>query len=276
MQLRFAKMHGLGNDFVVVDRITQKVDLSATQIRRLADRKRGIGFDQLLIVDVPENPSADFRYQIFNADGSEVGQCGNGARCFARYVRRRKLTGKDSILVETASGMLRMGLLKGDLVRVDMGPPILEPAQVPFVAAHRATSYRLQTETDTVSVSVLSMGNPHAVMLCQDIDTAPVAALGPEIEGHERFPERVNVGFMQVLDRGHVRLRVFERGVGETSACGSGACAAVVAGRLLRLLDESVEVELPGGKLTIEWEGGEHPVFMTGSATYVFEGKLEL
>lgn len=276
MQLRFAKMHGLGNDFMVIDRMNQNVDLSAGQIRQLANRKLGIGFDQLLLVDIPENPEVDFRYRIFNADGSEAGQCGNGARCFARYVRSRRLTGKQSISVETSSGVLRMDLLANNEVRVDMGPPILEPENIPFIAPCRATSYRLRTHSGDVSISAVSMGNPHAVMLCQNVDTAQIQELGAEIESHQRFPERVNVGFMQVIDRSHARLRVYERGVGETAACGTGACAAMVAGRQLRLLDTSVEVQLPGGSLKIEWEGGDHPVFMTGPATHVFEGKLEL
>lgn len=276
MQLRFAKMHGLGNDFVVFDRMSQNVELSGDQIRALADRKRGIGFDQLLVVDIPECPGVDFRYRIYNADGSEAGQCGNGARCFARYVRRKKLTGKQSISVETSSGIVRMDLLENDQVRVDMGPPILEPDRIPFLAPHRATSYRLQTRLGQVSISAVSMGNPHAVMLCQDLESARVQELGAEIEQHERFPERVNVGFLQVLNRSTAKLRVYERGVGETAACGTGACAAMVAGRQLRLLDSAAELQLPGGNLKIEWAGGDQPVFMTGPATHVFEGKLDL
>lgn len=276
MQLRFSKMHGLGNDFVIVDLISQRAELGPEQIRMLGDRHRGVGFDQLLLVEPPGNPDVDFRYRIFNADGSEAGQCGNGARCFASFVRARRLTGKDRIAVETCSGRLEMEMLGPDSVRVNMGEPVLDPAALPFEAPEQAITYELETSRGGVEIGAVSMGNPHAVLLTDSVRDAPVNELGPEIEQHARFPERTNVGFMEILDRGRVRLRVHERGVGETSACGTGACAAVVVGRLRDMLDEEVEVQLPGGNLTVRWKGPGSDLFKTGPATHVFEGRINL
>lgn len=276
MTLRFTKMHGLGNDFVVIDAIRQPAILSPAQIRFVADRRRGIGCDQLLLVERAQTGNADFRYRIFNADGSEVGQCGNGARCFARFVHEEGLTVKDCVVVETASGLLTLNLLADDQVRVNMGIPALEPADIPFEASQRAVSYPLQVGDKSLWISAVSMGNPHAVLLVEDVDNAPVASLGPLIERHPRFPQRVNAGFMQVLDRTQIRLRVFERGAGETTACGSGACAAVVAGRLQGLLEAQVRVTLPGGELVVSWAGEDSPVYLTGPATRVYEGQIEL
>ncbi len=275
MKLRFAKMHGLGNDFVVIDAIRQQVDLTPDQVRRLADRRRGIGCDQLLLVERPRTPAAEFRYRIFNADGGEVEQCGNGARCFARFVHDQGLTRSTHIPVETAAGLIELELLDDGQVRVDMGPPRFEPEQIPFVAAAPAPSHPLEVDGHRIEVGVVSMGNPHAVLQVDDLDQAPVATLGPAIQAHPRFPRGVNVGFMQRLDRGHIRLRVYERGAGETAACGTGACAAVVVGRRQGLLDEEVQVRLPGGDLVISWNGDDAPVWMTGPAILVFEGQIE-
>ncbi len=275
MQVAFTKMHGLGNDFVVFDAITQPIALSPAQVRRLADRRRGVGCDQVLLVERAHG-AADFRYRIFNADGNEVEQCGNGARCFARFVREHGLSAKDEIAVETLGGVIYPRIEADGQVTVNMGVPRLEPQAVPFEAPARQTVYDLAVGDRLVQVSVLSLGNPHAVQLVADVDQAPVATLGPLIEHHARFPQRVNAGFMQVLDRAHVRLRVYERGVGETLACGTGACAAVVAGRLRGLLDARVAVQLPGGVLHVAWAGEGEPVWMTGPATTVFEGRIDL
>lgn len=276
MRLRFTKMHGLGNDFVVIDGISQKVRLSPERIRQLADRHFGIGCDQLLIVEAPEHPDIDFRYRIFNADGGEVENCGNGARCFARFVRDRKLTGKRTIRVETAAGVLTLHVTDDEQVTVDMGVPILNPADIPFSAEAEAVVYKLEVNQQDIEISAVSMGNPHAVTLVDDVTTAPVATLGPMIESHPRFARRVNAGFMQVLGRDAINLRVYERGAGETLACGTGACAAVVAGHLRGLLERKVSVNLPGGTLTIEWQGPGHPVLMTGPAVQVFHGQIRL
>lgn len=276
MRLEFTKMHGLGNDFMVIDLVTQRVRLTSEQVRTLADRHFGIGFDQLLIVEPPEHPEVDFRYRIFNADGSEVSQCGNGARCFARFVRERRLSRKDRLRVETASGIIELRIDGQGWVSVDMGVPRLVPTEIPFRAEAQATTYAVAVGGETVELCAVSMGNPHAVLLVDDVDTAPVERLGPLLERHERFPERVNVGFLQVVDRQNVRLRVYERGTGETLACGTGACAAVVAGRLRGLLDAEVRVTLPGGELDIRWGGEGQPVLMTGPATRVFDGVVRL
>jgi len=276
MLLRFTKMHGLGNDFVVLDLITQSVRLDATLIRFLADRHRGIGCDQVLVVEPPTDPDMDFRYRIFNQDGSEAQQCGNGARCVAKFIRDRRLSAKRRLRIETLGGPISMSCGKGNVVTVSMGVPRLAPQEIPFTAARRATVYTLEACGQPVEISAVSMGNPHAVLVVDDVETAPVATLGPALEQHPDFPERTNVGFMQVLDRGEVRLRVFERGAGETMACGSGACAAVVAGRIRGLLDERVRVHLPGGFLQVEWRGEGDPLMMTGPATTVFEGQIAL
>ncbi|WP_372986470.1 diaminopimelate epimerase [Marinobacter sp.] len=274
--LRFTKMHGLGNDFMVVDAISQPFRLRPEMIRELADRNFGIGFDQLLVVEPPGLPDVDFRYRIFNADGSEVEQCGNGARCFARFVRDQRLTNKKVIRVQTAGGVIELRIGKDGMVMVNMGVPELNPPAIPFAADRRKEVYTVDVDGQTVELSAVSMGNPHGVLVVDDVDTAPVETLGPLLERHPRFPARANIGFLQILDRGHARLRVFERGSGETLACGSGACAAVVAGNIRGLLDQRVELELRGGKLVIEWQGEGAPVMMEGPATTVFEGQLRL
>lgn len=272
--LRFTKMHGLGNDFMVVDAITQPVQLSTEQIRRMGDRRLGVGFDQLLMVEPPDRPDVDFRYRIFNADGGEVEQCGNGARCFARFVHDQRLTRKNQVRVQTAGGLMTLEITRRNRVRVDMGIPELAPAAIPFAADEQAIVYPVEVDGRMMELSAVSMGNPHAVLVVDSVTDDMVATLGPLIEGHSRFPARANVGFMQVLSPQRVRLRVYERGVGETRACGSGACAAVVAGRLRGLLDERVQVELLGGELTIAWPGDGSPVTMEGPATRVFEGRI--
>ena len=274
MTLRFTKMQGLGNDFIVIDAIHQPVVLDPERIRRLADRRFGVGCDQLLLVEPPRLPATDFHYRIFNADGSEVEQCGNGARCFARFVRDQGLTDQDEIAVGTAAGPIRLYLEQGQ-VRVNMGVPVLTPVEIPFVADDQASSYLLEVGGRTLTIGAVSMGNPHAVLLVDDVDTAPIAELGPAIESHPRFPRRVNAGFMQVLSPDHVRLRVYERGAGETLACGTGACAAVVSGNLRGLLGPRVRVGLPGGELVIEWSGAGEVVWMTGPAERVFEGVID-
>ena len=276
--LHFTKMHGLGNDFMVLDGIRQALPedgppLPVTSLQRLADRHFGVGFDQLLVVQ-PARGDADFRYRIFNADGSEVGQCGNGARCFARFVHDEGLTDKHAIRVETASGEMTLSLTDDGLVTVDMGAPRWQPAEIPLHAKAEADSYFIVAGKQAWDVSAVSLGNPHCVQLVENVDTAPVAEVGPILESHPDFPERVNVGFMQVVDRRHIRLRVFERGSGETLACGSGACAAVVCGQRRGLLDETVTVSLPGGELRIHYPG-HGGVLMTGPASRVYDGELD-
>ena len=275
-EFHFTKMHGLGNDFVVLDGINQRVDLSTAQIRHIADRHLGVGCDQLLLVEAYDGADAEFRYRIFNADGSEVEQCGNGARCFARFVYDQGLTRNTTIPVVTASGRIVLQIQPDGQVTVDMGVPVLEPAQIPFISAQRQTLYTLEANTTSVALAAVSMGNPHAVLQVPDVESAPVPTLGAALESHQAFPKRVNVGFMQVVGRDHIRLRVFERGCGETQACGTGACAAVVAGRLQGLLDEQVTVSLPGGDLQIRWQGEGQPVRMTGPTATVFRGTLRL
>lgn len=276
MMLKFTKMHGAGNDFVVFDAINQHVNLSTAQICAIADRHVGVGCDQLLLVEKSTLPEADFRYRIFNADGGEVEQCGNGARCFVRFVVDKKLTEKTEILVETKSGLIRPRLESDGRVTVNMGAPRFEPADIPFVAEARALTYPLEVDRQTLTISALSMGNPHAVQVVEDVERAPVPSQGPLIEHHPRFPQRVNAGYMQVIDRSHIKLRVFERGAGETLACGTGACAAVVAGIARGLLDARADVQTRGGVLTIEWQGEGQPVMMTGPAVSVFEGSIQL
>ncbi len=276
MLLKFTKMHGAGNDFVVVDLISQHCRLRPRDIRKLADRRFGVGCDQVLVVEPPGSPDVDFRYRIYNADGGEVEQCGNGARCFARFVREKKLTGKRVISVETAAGVIELRVLGRSEVQVDMGAPIFEPALIPFSAAEQAPSYGLDIDGVNYEIGALSMGNPHAVMRVNDVDDAPVATLGPLIESHPGFPRRVNAGFMQVVSDSSIRLRVYERGVGETLACGTGACAAVVYGRLQGWLSETVTVHLPGGKLSVSWSGEGQPVMMTGPTAVVFEGSIKI
>ncbi|MFS2222534.1 diaminopimelate epimerase [Pantoea sp. B65] len=274
--MQFSKMHGLGNDFMVVDAVTQNVYFSPELIRRLADRHLGIGFDQLLIVEPPYDPDLDFHYRIFNADGSEVAQCGNGARCFARFVRLKGLTNKNDINVSTQTGRMVLSVTSDDLVRVNMGEPNFEPQQVPFRANKAENLYLMRVAEQTVMCGVVSMGNPHCVIQVENVKTAAVETLGPVLESHERFPERVNVGFMEVVNPEHIRLRVYERGAGETQACGSGACAAVAVGIQQGKLAEKVRVDLPGGTLHIAWKGPGHPLFMTGPATHVYDGFIHL
>ena len=276
MRIRFTKMQGLGNDFVVLDAINQDIVLDARAVRRLADRRFGIGCDQVLVIERPRTPDTDFTYRIFNADGNEVEHCGNGARCFLRFVRDAGLTTKREIRVQTLAGIIVPRLEEDGQVTVDMGVPVFEPARIPFLAEARADTYALEVEGDSVTISALSMGNPHAVQVVADVDAAPVLTQGPRIEHHPRFPQRVNAGYMQVLDAGHIRLRVYERGAGETLACGTGACAAVVAGIQRGLLRGPVQVDTRGGALRIAWEGEGRPVVMTGPAETVFEGEIDL
>ncbi len=276
MAIEFTKMHGLGNDFVVIDAINQAVRLDREQIRRIADRHFGVGCDQLLLVERPRTPEVQFHYRIFNADGGEVEQCGNGARCFARFVREQGLTDRDEIDVGTAKGPIRLHLEADGQVRVDMGPPRLAPADIPFDAAAPAPLYQLERDGEKLEFGALSMGNPHAVFLVGDVAAAPVGMLGPWLQAHPAFPASVNVGFMAVRDRRDIDLRVYERGAGETLACGTGACAAVVSGRLRGLLDPVVRVRLPGGELVISWLGNDQTVWMTGPAERVFDGRLSL
>jgi diaminopimelate epimerase len=276
MRLKFTKMQGAGNDFAVIDATRAPVQLDAAAIRRLADRHFGIGFDQMLVVEPARSPQTDFFYRIFNADGGEVGQCGNGARCFVRYVHDRGLSAKTAIRVETRSGIIEPRLESDGRVTVNMGVPEFEPARIPLVASARARSYALDLADGTVEVFALSMGNPHAVQVVADVESAPVATQGPQIERHARFPERVNAGYMQVAGRHEIHLRVFERGAGETLACGTGACAAVVSGISAGLLDTPVRVHTRGGDLEIAWKGEGEPVWMTGPAQSVFEGEIEV
>ena len=276
MKLRFTKMQGAGNDFVVLDGVSQRVALTPAQLRRLADRHFGVGCDQILLVEPPRAAGTDFRYRIFNADGGEVEQCGNGARCFVRFVRERGLTAKSDIRVETAAGIIAPRLEADGEVTVNMGAPVFEAKRIPFLTDSDALVQPLEVGGATVEISAVSMGNPHAVQVVADVDAAPVPTQGPLIERHARFPQRVNAGYMQVLDRGRIRLRVYERGAGETLACGTGACAAVAVGIRRGLLDRSVRVSTRGGDLTIRWEGGDNPVWMTGPAVAVFEGEIEI
>ncbi|MCL7941341.1 diaminopimelate epimerase [Halomonas sp. ATCH28] len=276
MLLHFTKMQGLGNDFMVVDLVTQRAHLTDDQIRRLADRRFGIGFDQLLVVEPPRDPEMDFRYRIYNADGSEVENCGNGARCFARFVRDQRLTHKREIHVETAGGPLTLVVEDDGQVRVDMGAPRFAPEALPFEAAEDRPLHPLQVDGERLEVGVVSMGNPHAVLRVNDVDTAAVERLGPALEAHPCFPRRVNVGFMQVISAHEIRLRVYERGSGETLACGTGACAAVASGIRQGLLESPVTVHLRGGDLRIDWAGGDASLIMTGPAERVFDGRIVL
>ena len=276
MKLKFSKMHGLGNDFVVLDGIRQSVSLSPEQLVYLADRHFGVGCDQLLVVEPARTPGVDFRYRIFNADGGEVEQCGNGARCFVRFVHDQGLTGQREIRVETRSGIIAPRLEGDGTVTVDMGVPRFRPAEIPFLADDDVIVHLLDVADETLETSVVSMGNPHAVQVVDSVDTAPVGEHGPLIENHSRFPQRVNAGFMQIVDRHAIKLRVYERGSGETLACGTGACAAVVAGIRRGLLDSPVRVTTRGGDLSIVWGGDGRPVLMTGPAVTVFTGEIEL
>lgn len=276
MKINFTKMHGLGNDFVVINAMVEKISLTPEKIRALAHRNFGIGYDQLLIVEPPVTKTADFKYRIFNADGSEVFQCGNGARCFARFIYDKKLSTKDEIIVDTGAGQLLLYLDKMGLVTVNMGIPCHTPKEIPLQATKEMRFYSINVNGIERAVGAVSMGNPHAVMQVNDIKSAPVVELGAALENHPFFPERANIGFMQVIDRQHIKLRVYERGAAETLACGSGACAAVVIGIERNLLDKQVNVNLLGGELSINWQGRGQAVLMTGPAVSVFEGQIEL
>ena len=276
MQVQFSKMHGLGNDFMVIDNVTQNVFFSKEKIQQLADRNFGIGFDQLLMVEPPYDPEQDFHYRIFNADGSEVEQCGNGARCFARFVKQKGLINKNKIVVSTKAGKMVLYLEKDGQVTVNMGKPEFEPSQIPLKANKQENTYILRVGESTLFIGSASMGNPHCVMEVDDVDTADVAQIGPLVEKHERFPEGVNVGFMQILNDSHIKLRVFERGSGETLACGSGACAAVAIGQIQGKLSKDVRVDLPGGSLRIRWPGPDSVLKMTGPAEQVYDGQINL
>ena len=276
MLLHFTKMHGLGNDFMVVDLISQRVHLSPEQIRYLGNRNTGVGFDQLLLVETPQSPDVDFRYRIFNSNGTEVEHCGNGARCFAKFVHDQRLTGKRDISVQTSNGRIMLKMRDDHAVEVDMGEPVLQPDQVPFEATTQAPSYSLEQDGHNYTLGVVSMGNPHAILVVDDVASAPVFELGSKLEQHPRFPNKANIGFMQIIDRNTIKLRVFERGVGETKACGTGACAAVVVGQQQGLLDTNVTTQLTGGNLAIQWQGPGHHLFMDGPATQVYEGQIKL
>jgi len=276
MKVRFTKMHGAGNDFVVIDNVRQSLHLSPGQIRRLANRQRGIGCDQVLIVSPPDCPDADFRYHIFNADGSEAGQCGNGARCFARFVREQRLSSKSHLKVQAPNGLMQLETETDGRISAEMGIPIFTPTAVPFTTDQEQLEYTINALDTRVTIGVLSMGNPHAVLTVDDIHKAPVASLGAAIEKHSQFGDRVNVGFMQILSRDEIKLRVFERGAGETLACGTGACAAVVHGIRKNLLNNAVTVHLPGGKLSVGWDGDGSAAWLSGPTASVFEGTINL
>jgi diaminopimelate epimerase len=275
MKLKFAKMHGLGNDFMVIDAINQAFSPRSELVRQWSDRFDGIGFDQMLVVEEAESDDADFKYRIYNADGGEVAQCGNGARCFARFVREQGLTGRDVIAVETNAGPLQLEAIDTTRYRVNMGIPQFDPDKIPMRVESQQDLYTTEFDGEQVSFSAVAIGNPHMVIPVIDVDNTAVEAMGPHFETHEMFPERANIGFMQVLDRSSFRLRVFERGVGETRACGSGACAAMVAGVQLGLLDSPARAILSGGELKLEWQGGANPVMMTGETAMVYRGEIE-
>jgi diaminopimelate epimerase len=273
--MEFTKMHGLGNDFVVLDGVRQRIELTPEQVRTIANRRFGVGCDQVLLIQPSSRADADFRYRIFNADGGEVEQCGNGARCVARFVYDRGLTMRREMTVDTLGGLIQLRIESDGEVTVNMGAPRFEPRDIPFDAPARADCYNLDVAGERIEISALSMGNPHAVQIVPDVDKAPVPKQGPLIETHPRFPKRVNAGYLQILDRAHARLRVWERGAGETLACGTGACAAAVAGQVRGKLDQNVEMQLRGGRLRIQWSGEGAPVHMTGPAVTVFQGKIE-
>ncbi|MDH3326972.1 MAG: diaminopimelate epimerase [Gammaproteobacteria bacterium] len=276
MKLKFTKMQGIGNDFVVLDGVNQVINLSQSQYQSIANRYFGVGCDQILLVEASDMAGVDFRYRIFNADGSEVEQCGNGARCFALFVREKQLTDKNEITVATKNGVIVLNITQDGLVTVDMGPPRLVPVDIPFDAPKTERHYQLQVDGEMVEIGAVSMGNPHGVLMVDDVDTAPVETLGKKLESHKSFPARANIGFMQIVSENKIRLRVYERGSGETLACGSGACAAVVVGRMWGLLSERVEVSLPGGELVIRWAGDKSSVMLTGPAEFVFDGEINI
>lgn len=276
MKIRFTKMHGLGNDFMVIDGVRQAFKPNADLIRQWANRHTGIGFDQLLIAEKAQSEQADFRYRIFNSDGGEVGQCGNGARCLARFLHEENLTTKNPVIVETKTGLIELKREEHDQVKVSIGRPVFTPEKIPFSVKEQAITYLIRVNDQMVQACVLSVGNPHCVLTVENIDTAPVETWGALLTKHACFPEEANIEFMQIIDRNHIRLRVYERGAGETQACGSGACAAVVAGRILNLLDETVTVELPGGHLIVNWQGDQSSVYLTGPAISVFTGSVNI
>lgn len=275
MRLKFTKMHGLGNDFVVLNALEQAVELDREQVRRIAHRRFGIGCDQVLVIRPGRSAGADFHYSIYNADGSEAGHCGNGIRCVARYLRDNGIIRKDELIAEAGAGLIKL-YYEGDLVRVNMGRPRFDPGDIPLAVTGQRPLYSAELDGENIEFAALSMGNPHAVIPVDDVDSAPVAVIGPQLQRHALFPDSVNVGFMQVLDGSHIRLRVYERGAGETLACGSGACAAVVAGIKVYNLDNHVDVSLPGGSLAVSWDGNEEPAWMTGPGTTVYEGSISL
>ena len=276
MKLRFTKMHGAGNDFVVIDATHEPFIPTPELLSALSYRRFGVGCDQVLVVEKPSTPDVDFNYRIFNSDGSQSGQCLNGSRCFARFVRERGLSDKEIIKVRTCTSLLELELLPDGLVRVNAGPPRFDPVQIPFTAPSRAPRYSIALAgSGLLEIGAVSMGNPHAVISVSDVDTAPVQEIGKALQSHPAFPERVNVGFLQVVDRGHARLRVFERGAGETLACGSGACAAAVVARMWDSVDAVVQMQVRGGTLTIEWQGEGSPVFISGPAQAVYQGEME-
>jgi len=276
MLMKFSKMHGLGNDFVVIDAVTQNVRVSRTMVKRIADRHTGVGCDQVLVIEPPNDHNVDFNYRIFNQDGAEVEQCGNGARCLARFIRDKKLSGKPEIHVKTMNRVISLKINRDNSVSVNMGVPLLEPSKIPIIAEARDLSYVIDLEDQSVEVSAVSMGNPHAIVFVDDTDTAPVKDMGSQLESHGRFPKKVNVGFAQVLNRNHLKLRVYERGVGETQACGSGACAAAVAAIQQSLVDSPVTVELQGGDLSIDWSGEGQSLMMSGPAVTSFHGRIKI
>jgi diaminopimelate epimerase len=276
MLIKFTKMHGLGNDFVVIDGVRQHINLTTKAIKHIADRNLGIGCDQILLIEPPGDKHIDFNYRIFNCDGSEVEQCGNGARCMGRYIADQQLSGKKTILLKTKNRVMEVSATSKNQVTVDMGPPIFTPADIPFNAVQQENLYPIEAGIHNLEIAALSLGNPHAVIQVDNIETALVNDIGPLVQTHSQFPESVNVGFMQIVDRQNIRLRVYERGVGETQACGSGACAAAVAAIQQNLVDPKVKLELLGGSLSVEWQGESSPVLMTGPAETVFHGKIKL
>jgi diaminopimelate epimerase len=276
MLMKFTKMHGLGNDFVVIDGVRQHINLTTNAIKHIADRNLGIGCDQILLVEPPSDKTVDFNYRIFNCDGSEVDQCGNGARCIGRYIADQQLSGKKTILLQTKNRIMEVSATSKNQVTVNMGPPIFTPDDIPFKVVQQEKLYPLKVGTLDINIAALSLGNPHAVIQVDDTDTALVKDIGPLVQEHSQFPESVNVGFMQIIDRQNIRLRVYERGVGETQACGSGACAAAVAAIQQNLVDTKVKLELLGGSLSVEWQGETTPILMTGPAETVFHGKIKL
>jgi diaminopimelate epimerase len=276
MLIKFTKMHGIGNDFVVIDAVRQHINLTTDAIRQIADRNQGIGCDQVLLIEPPSDKNIDFNYRIFNCDGTEVEQCGNGARCIGRYIADQQLSGKKSVLLKTKNRVMEVTTKNKDLVTANMGAPIFTPSDIPFNSDQQQQLYTMEAGPHSVEIAVLSVGNPHAVIQVEDIDTAEVDNIGTLIQAHKLFPESVNVGFMQIMDRQTIKLRVYERGVGETQACGSGACAAAVAAIQQNLVDSQVNLELLGGSLSIEWHGDDEPIMMTGPAETVFHGKIKL